>query len=262
MSDIHPTAVIGKGVKIGKDVKILPYCVIDGDIEIGDGCVIGPFAHITGWVNIGRGNKILSGAVIGTPPQDYAYDGSPGLVEIGDDCILREAVTIHTPVVNGHPDDTTRVGNKVFLMVNAHVAHNAKIGDNTVIVNNTAIAGYSIVENNVFLSANIGVHQFCRVGAYSIVGAVTKIVQDVPPYAMIDGHPAVFHGLNVVGLRRNGFAQEARNRIKEVYQLLYGGKGYREACDDIEAQFGDDPYAKRIVEFVRSAKRGIIGKDG
>lgn len=258
MSDIHPTAVLGKNVKIGKDVKILPYCVIDGDVEIGDGCEIGPFVHVTGWVKMGGGCKVYAGAAIGTSPQDYSYDGTPGLVEIGEKCLIRESATIHTPVVKDHPGDKTVLGDGVFMMANSHVGHNVKIGSGTVLVNSAAMGGYVVVEENVFLSACVCVHQFCRIGAYAIVGAVTKVAQDVPPFVMADGNPPLYHGLNVVGLRRRGFEQERRTRIKNVFQKLYSGISFREACDEIESEYGSDEDAKRIVEFVRAAKRGII----
>lgn len=257
MNNIHSTAIIGPEVELGDNVTIHPYALLDGKIKIADGCVVGPYTHLTGWVTIGEGTKIYSGACIGEDPQDYSYDGSKGLVEIGKNCLIREHVTIHTPV-HGAEGEKTIVGDGAFLMANSHMAHNTKLGANSVIANGCLMAGYVIIEENAFVSGNVGIHQHCRVGAYSIVGAVSKIAQDVPPFVMSDGNPLLFHGLNVVGLRRRNINQEDRNIIKAVYKILYGGAGMRDAVAEIEATYPENSYAKRIAEFVRASKRGII----
>lgn len=256
MSKIHPTAIIGPEVKLGNNVSVGAYAVLDGDITVGDDCIIGPYVHTDGWVRIGRGTKIFMSCSIGEAPQDYSWDGQKGLVEIGEDCIIREFVTVHTPV-RGAEGLKTSIGNHVFLMATSHVAHNVQIGDHSVVANGTLLAGFVIVEDNVFLSGNIGVHQNCRIGAYSIVGAVAKVAQDIPPFTMADGHPAETHGLNVVGLRRKGINQEERNRLKDAYKILYSGKGIRDAVADIEAKYPSDPLVSRLTTFVKATKRGI-----
>lgn len=257
MNNIHSTAIIGPDVELGDNVIIHPYAVLDGKIKLADNCVVGPSAHLTGWVTIGEGTKIYAGACIGEDPQDYSYDGSKGLVEIGKNCLIREHVTIHTPV-HGAEGEKTVVGDGAFLMANSHMAHNAKLGNNSVLANGCLLAGYVVVEECAFLSGNVAVHQHCHIGGYTMVGGVTKAAQDVPPFVMSDGSPLTMHGLNVVGLRRRGVSQEDRNVIKAVYKILYGGAGIRDALSQIESTYPDNPYAKRIVEFVRAAKRGII----
>jgi len=257
MSAIHPTAIIGPDVVLGKDVVIHPYAVLDGKISVGDGCEIGPFVHLTGWVTIGAKTKIYAGAAIGTPPQDYSFDGTPGLVEIGENCVLREYVTVHTPVRGGEGEKTV-VGNNCFLMANSHVAHNAKLGKNVVLANGCLLAGYVEIGDYAFLSGNSAVHQHCRIGAYVMVGGLSKVVQDVPPYVLCDGSPAVAHGLNVVGLRRRGFTQEQRSLLKALYKTLYSGIGLREAVAKMR-EMASDPMVAYFVDFVEKAeKRGIV----
>lgn len=254
---IHPTAIIGKDVIVGQNVVIHPYAVLDGKITIGDNCEIGPFVHLTGWVTIGKGTRIYAGAVIGTPPQDYSFQGEPGFVEIGENCILREYVTVHTPV-RGNEGEKTLVGNDCFLMANSHVAHNVKLGKNVVLANGCLLAGYVEVEDFAFLSGNSAVHQHCRIGAYAMVGGLSKAVQDVPPYVLCDGSPAIAHGLNVVGLRRRGFTQEQRTMLKECYRILYSGVSLREAIVQMKEK-ASDPLVEHFVHFIEKAeKRGII----
>lgn len=263
MSDIHSTAIIGQDVVIGEGVKIHPYCILEGKIEIGDGCEIGPYVYIKGWVQIGKNTKIYAGAVIGEDPQDHSYDGVQGLVQIGSDCLIREYVTIHSPVVSDKGNRTI-CGNHVMLMATSHMGHNSVVEDNAILANSALLAGYVQVGKGAFLSGNVAVHQFCRIGAYVIIGAVSKAAADIPPFAMSTGSPAVFHGLNVVGLRRNGFDQNQRSAIKGAYSILYSGKGYRDALEEIKATYPDDPNVNMIVEFVSEAlkNRGIASLHG
>lgn len=262
MGNIHPSAVLGKDVKLGENVTIHPYVVIDGNVEIGDNCTIFPFVYITGWVKIGRNNKIHSSASIGEPPQDYSFDGTPGLVEVGDNCLLREGVTIHTPV-HGDQGEVTRVGSNVFLMSNVHIGHNVKVSDNVVMASGCVVGGYSIVEEYAFLSGNVAVHQFCRVGAYAIVGGVTKVAQDMPPYLMADGNPLTCHSVNVVGLKRRGFSQEQRSQIKDFYKTLYDrSRPRRESLTLLEESTKGNEILSRIVKYVKDSKRGLVSFHG
>ncbi len=261
MIEIHSTAIIGNNVKIGENVKIHPYTVINGRIEIGDNCEIGPFVHITGWAKIGENVKIHSFAAIGEPPQDYSFNGEAGLIEIGKNSVLREGVTVHTPV-NGVSGEKTIVGESCFLMANSHVAHNAKLGKNVVLANGCLLAGYVVVGDYVFLSGNVAVHQHCRIGEYSIAGGLTKITQDVPPYSMVDGDPAKHYGINAVGLKRRNIEVEDRNIIKEAYKIFYDRSRTRtESLKILEETLSNNKYVKNIIDFIKSSKRGIIGSN-
>ena len=258
MAEIHPTAIIGKNVKLGNGVRIYPYSVIDGDVEIFDDCEIGPLVRITGWVKIGRETKIHPFAAIGEPPQDYSFNKEKGLIEIGENCIIREGVTVHTPV-NGDKGEKTLVGDNCFLMANSHVAHNCKLGKNVILANGCLLAGYVEVENFVFLSGNVAVHQHSRIGEYSMASGQSKIPQDIPPYSLVEGSPALYRGINSVGLKRRGIDQEDRNIIKEAYKILYDRTRTRsESLAILEKEYGFNQYVKHIVEFVRASKRGIL----
>lgn len=258
MSNIHSTAIVGKNVRIGQNVTVSPYAVIEGNIEIGDNCVIGPFVHIMGDVRMGKNNRVHSAAAIGEAPQDLSWDGKPGPIEIGDNNAIREYVTIHTPI-HGDQGGKTAVGNDCLLMVNSHMGHNAILHNGVVMANGCVLAGFTEVGDYAFLSGNVAVHQHCKVGAYSMTGGLGKIVQDVPPYSMADGNPAMYHGLNVVGLKRKGFNQEQRTRIKDSYHIIYGPKLRKEALAEAEEKYRDDEIVCQIVAFVRNSKRGIIG---
>ena len=261
MNNIHPTVILGKDVKIGDNVEIKAYSVIDGKTDIGDNCIIEPFVHITGWVKIGKGTKVYSGAVIGGPPQDYSFKGEPGLIEIGEECMIREGVTINVPV-HGDTGEKTIIGNNVFLMANSHVGHNSKVGDNSILTNGCLLGGFVVVEENANLAGNVGVHQFCRVGAYAMVGGLGKVVQDVPPFSIADGNPAAVYGLNTVGLKRNGILQEQRTRIKDAFKIFYSSRLMKERLAEMEERYRDDEMIMRLVRFVQSSKRGIVGHHG
>lgn len=258
MSNIHSTAVIGKNVKFGQDVTVSPYAVIDGDIEIGDGCHIGPFVHITGNVKMGKNNKVHSAAAIGEAPQDLSWDGKPGLIEIGDNCDIREYVTIHTPI-HGDQGGKTVLESNCLLMVNSHLGHNAVVRNGVILANGCVLAGFTEIGDCAFLSGNVAVHQHCKVGAFSMTGGLGKVVQDIPPYAMADGNPVTYHGLNVIGLKRKGFNQEQRTRIKDAYNIIYGPSLRKEALAEAEEKYKDDEIVRQIIAFVRNSKRGIIG---
>ncbi len=260
MVDIHKTAVIGEKVRLGKNVKIHPYAVLDGQIEVGDGCEIGPFVYLTGWAEIGKGSRIYSGATVGEPPQDYDFDGTPGLVRIGEHTVIREGVTIHTPV-KGDQGGVTSVGNEVMLMVNSHVAHNVIVGDRTVVANNTPLAGYVEVGHDVFISGNCGVHQFCRIGSYAMVGVLTRVTQDIPPFFLINGPVAEARGLNSVGLRRKGFLRQERANLKEAYKAIYSGMERKRVYEELLGKFPEDQNVHYLVNFCKDAsKRGFVGQ--
>lgn len=259
MVDVHKTAIIGKDVVLGRNVTIHPYAVLDGRIKVGDGCEIGPFVHITGWVEIGEETRIYSHASIGEHPQDYGFDGTPGLVKIGSRSIIREAVTIHTPV-HGDEGTVTQVGDEVMLMVNAHVAHNVQVGDRSVVANNTPLAGYVEVGHDVFISGNCGVHQFCRIGSYAMVGVLTRVTQDVPPFVLVNGPVAETRGLNSVGLRRKGFSSQERSILKDAYKAIYSGRDRKLVYEELLQKYPNDTHVKELVTFCQQAtKRGIVG---
>ena len=250
---IHPTAIIHSSADISADVTIGPYCVVENDVHIGEGSKLGAHAVICSYTRLGKRNRVFEHAVIGGEPQDVKFVGETSYLKIGDDNLIREHVTIHRASGEGA---TTRVGSRNFLMVGVHIAHNCEIGDDNIFANGAALAGHIHVADHVFLSNDVGAHQFVRMGRYAMVGGKSKIVQDVLPFCITDGNPPTVRGLNLVGLRRAGFNREQRAALKRAFQLLLReGLPLADALDAM-AQI-DDEHVSYFVDFVRASKRGF-----
>jgi UDP-N-acetylglucosamine acyltransferase len=218
---------------------IHPTAIIEEDVVLGEGCRIGAYAVIKRYTRMGARNQVCEHAVIGGEPQDVKFkaDTVSG-VEIGDDNVLREYVTIHR---GSRPSAVTRIGSGCMLMVGAHVGHDCVVGDQVVLVNNAALAGEVSVGDRAFISASVGVHQFCRVGRSAMIGGLAKVVQDALPFCITDGNPARARGLNLVGLRRAGFSAADIAALKDAYRLLYQ----------------DVPLAVAIAQMNRSASAPV-----
>ncbi|HEY0320942.1 MAG TPA: acyl-ACP--UDP-N-acetylglucosamine O-acyltransferase [Pyrinomonadaceae bacterium] len=250
---IHPTAIISPRVQLAPDVAVGPYVVIEDEVVIGEGCVIDSHAVIKSYTTMGRGNQVGEHAVLGGTPQDVKFKGEASRLVIGDDNLIREFVTIHR--ASGEAE-ATRVGSRNFLMIGVHIAHNCMIGDDNIFANGVALAGHIMVEDHVFLSNNVGAHQFVRMGRYAMVGGKSKIVQDVLPFFTTDGNPPRVRGLNSVGLRRAGFTSEARHALKEAYQLLFRrGLSLEAALREMESV--DEENVQHLVNFIRGSRRGF-----
>lgn len=250
---IHPTALISPRARIAQGVRIGPYVVIEDDVTIGEGCEINSHAVIKNYTALGRGNQVAEHAVLGGLPQDVKFKGETSSLIIGDNNLIREFVTIHRASGEG---EATRIGSRNFLMIGVHIAHNCVIGDDNIFANEVALAGHITVEDQVFLSNNVGAHQFVRVGRNSMVGGKSKIVQDVLPFFTTDGNPARVRGLNSVGLRRAGFSKESRRALKDAYQLLFRrGLSLEEALREME-QLGEEQVL-HLIQFIRGSRRGF-----
>jgi len=232
-------------------MPIHPTAIIEDHVEIGPDCDIGAYAIIKRYTRLGARNRIYEHAVIGGEPQDVKFRGERSYLEIGDDNIIREFCTLHR--ANGE-DEITRIGSRNFLMVGVHVAHNCVIGDDNIFANEVALAGHIVVEDHVFISNNVGAHQFVRFGRHAMVGGKSKIVQDVLPFFITDGNPARLRGVNSVGLRRAGFSESARRALKEAYRILFrSGIPLEEALNQLEP----DENVSHLISFIRGAKRGV-----
>lgn len=254
MNTIHPSAIIGKNVRLGDGNAIGPGCVLEEGVILG--------SHNTLWMNvyvgpgttIGDGNQIHMGAVLGHQPQDLAFSGAPTFTRIGHRNTIREYVTIHRGT---KPDSSTVIGDENFLMANAHIAHNCQVGSKVILVNLASLTGYCVVEDGALLSGMVGLHQFTRIGRLAMVSALSAVNKDVPPYMLCGGRPAVIQGLNVVGLRRADIAAEARDDIKQAYKLLYRSKlNVPHALEAIERTCAS-PEAKALATFIKNSTRGI-----
>ena len=253
MTEIHSTAWVSPRAQLAEGVRVAPYAVIEDDVEIGEACEIGAHAVVKRFTSLGRRNRIYEHATLGGEPQDVKFKGEASRLVVGHDNLIREYVTIHRASGQG---EATRVGSRNFLMVGVHIAHNCKVGDDNIFANGVALAGHITVEDHVFLSSNVGAHQFVRMGRYAMVGGKSKIVQDVLPFFTTDGNPARVRGPNTVGLRRAGFSHASRLALKRAYQLLFRIPA---PLPDALAQLEhiDDEHVQHLLRFIRGSQRGF-----
>lgn len=253
---IHPSAIIHKNAVIDDDVEIGPFSIIGAGVKIGKGTRIGSNVVIEGNVKIGENNQVLHSTVIGFPPQDIKYRGEDTEVVIGNNNIIREFVTIHRASGEG---EKTVLGNGCFLMAYSHLGHNVKVGDNVIIANMTQLAGHVEVHDFAFISGAVVIHQFCRVGKYVMIRGRSRLGLDAVPYMMIDGvENTEVKGLNIVGLRRNGFSDERINVLKKAYKILFRRNlNTSQAIEVMEKELPQNKDIKYLLEFIKTSKRGI-----
>lgn len=260
MIEVHPLAIVDKKAELSEGVKVGPFTYIGPNVFIGENTEIGTNVHIERNTRIGKNCKLYHGAAIGLPPQDVNYKGEESFVEIGDNNIIREFVTIHRATGEGK---VTRIGSNNFLMAYSHIAHNCRIGSNVIIVNAVQLAGFVDVDDFSFISGLSGFHQYTRIGKYAIVGGASRITQDVVPYIMVVGNPARVVGLNMVGLKRRGFSRERIDAIKDAFKVLFRSNlNTSQALKILKNHYSGNPDIEYLVEFIESSKRGILKKMG
>jgi UDP-N-acetylglucosamine acyltransferase len=258
---IHPTAIIDPGAELGKDVVVGPYAIIGPKVTIGDGCIIGSHAVIESHVRMGKGNRIHSYASVGAIPQDLKFRGEETWVEIGDGNVIREFATVNRGTAGG--GGVTGIGNNSLVMAYCHLAHDCRIGDRVIMANAATFAGHVTVEDGAVIGGLSAVHQFVRIGAYCIIGGMSGIGQDVPPYvtaaASRQQRGVALYGLNLVGLRRGGFSAETIAVLKRAFKLIFRATvPVKEALAAAEAELPPIPEVKHLIEFVRSSTRGVL----
>lgn len=254
---IHPTAIIDPGAELADDVCVGPYAVIGAGVRIGAGTTIGPHTVIKGPTRIGRDNHIFQFASVGEDPQDKKYRGEVTELVIGDRNNIREFATIH----RGTAQDkgVTRIGNDNLLMAYTHVAHDCVVGNSVIMANSASLAGHVHVDDFAILGGFSLVHQFCRIGQYSFAAMGSVINRDVLPYVMIGGSPTKPHGINNVGLERQGFSPEAIRQIRKAYKTVYkSGLKLDEAFQVLVKMAAEVPEIQRMVEFLQQPGRSII----
>jgi UDP-N-acetylglucosamine acyltransferase len=250
---IHQTAVIHPKARIDSSVVIGPYSVIDEGVVIGPNCRIGPHVHITGATTIGAANSVHTGVVLGEAPQDLKYSGQISRLNIGDQNVFREHVTVHR---SSTPTEATTVGSHNLFMAHSHVGHNAVVGDHVMLANGALLGGYVTVEDRAFISGNCLVHQFVKIGTLALMQGGSAISKDLPPFTVARGDNGLC-GLNVIGLRRAGFSGEERLELKRLYQLLFRGPQHlSHAVAAAETQLWGAA-GQRLINFVRQSKRGV-----
>jgi UDP-N-acetylglucosamine acyltransferase len=234
---VHPTAVIEPGAVIGANVAVGPYAVIFGNVTLGANC------------------RVHAGAVIGDLPQDLGFQPADTYVRIGADCVIREHVTVHRGT---KPGTSTEIGRECYLMANSHVGHNVRLGNRVILANNALLAGYVEVQDGAFVSGNVVIHQFVRIGRLAMLSGGSGIGKDVPPFCVTKGMQRNrIAGLNVIGMRRAGMAPAARQQVQRAFRILYQSKlNVAQALARLRAEFADGPGAE-IADFVAASRRGI-----
>ncbi len=257
---IHPTATIAPGAELHATVRVGPYAVIGDRVRVGANTSVGAHAILEGPTLIGENNRIFPGAAIGLEPQDLKYRGDETWVEIGDDNLIREYVTINRATGAG---EVTRIGSGVLLMAYTHIAHNCTIEDGAIIANNVALAGHVCVEAKARIGGIVAVHQFVRIGSLSMVGGMSRIDRDVPPYVTVEGNPARVRALNSIGLQRQGFAADEIAALKQGFRLLYrSDRTFAAALSALDplCEYGS---LQHLRDFLRASadraeRRGVI----
>jgi UDP-N-acetylglucosamine acyltransferase len=258
---LHPSAVISPEAKLAANVQIGPFAVIEGPVVIGAGTVIRPHAHLIGPLIIGVNNDIGSGAVLGGAPQHLGYKGDQTAIEIGDGNIIREHVTVHRamPIGTGPGTGITRVGNRNLFMVGSHVAHDCRVGNECIFANSAVIGGHVEVGDRALISGNSAVHQFCRVGRLSLLSGASATSKDIPPFWIMQEINSVC-GVNTVGMRRAGIPSVEIQAVRRAFAIMYKERHtITAALLRIEAELGQFPTIRELIEFIRSSKRGICG---
>jgi UDP-N-acetylglucosamine acyltransferase len=254
---IHPTAIVEPGAELAAGVVIGPYSLIGPLVTVGPGSEIGGHVVLEGRVRLGARCRIGHGALIGGVPQDFKFrEGLPVGVDVGDDTVIREYVTVHRAT---HEGRDTRIGSRCLIMVSSHVAHDCVVGDEVIIINYAGLSGHVTVADRATIGGLTGIHPFTRIGTYAYVGGCAKVTQDVPPFVMADGVPATARAVNVIGLRRGGVDGEGRRKVRAAFRILYrSGLAPATAAARLRAELGGHPLVAQLVDFIEDSKRGIV----
>ncbi len=256
--NVHPTAIIDAGAKVPASCRIGPYCVIGPHVELGPDCELMSHVVIQGPTKIGARNRFFPFCAIGIEPQDFTYKGEPTRLEMGDDNVVREYVTLNRGTVKGA--GVTKIGSHVFIMAYAHVGHDCQIGDHAMLVNASTLAGHVIVEEWAVLAALGPVHQFVRIGAHAYIGGGTTITQDVLPFSKTSAVRDVrAYGVNAVGLERRGFSKDRIKKLQHAYRVLLASKlNTSQAIAKLKSEGDQGDDVAQLIRFIESSDRGVI----
>jgi UDP-N-acetylglucosamine acyltransferase len=254
---IHPTALVSPAAKLGSNVRVGPYCIIGENVVLGDDCTLHSHVVLEGHSKFGHHNEFFPFAMLGGKTQDLKYKGEPTYLEVGDHNVFRENVTVHRGTFANLP---TRIGSHNLLLCYAHVAHDCQLGDHIILSNSVGIAGHVIIEDHAIVSGMAAAHQFCRIGKHAIIGGCSKVVQDVPPFMIVDGNPASTRGLNLIGLQRRGFAEDDIKHLKQAYKKLFLKKDVNLGGSIISLKteaVASTPEVAYLIDFIEHSERGI-----
>ena len=257
MSTIDSTARVAPGATIGASAVVGPYCVIGPDVVVSEGCRLIAHVHVTGHTTIGARSVVYPFASLGTPPQSVKYRGGPTRLAIGADCDIRENVTINI----GTEDDRglTEIGDHCFLMAGSHVGHDCSVGHHVTLANNTMLGGHVSLGDHCFLGGHVAVHQFVRIGEGAMVAGMSALRADLIPWGFGHGPVAKLVGINLVSLRRRGYAKADIHRLRQAYRELFAGDGvFRDRLARVEETYSGDPLIGVILAFIRGGTRPLI----
>lgn len=257
---IHRSALVHPGARLGKGVEVGPFSIIDANVSLGDGTLVKNHVTVTGNTVMGKNNVIHPHAVVGAEPQDLKYKGECTCLEIGDGNVIREGVTINVGTAGG--GGKTIIGSNNFLMANSHVAHDCIIADNVLLANGVLLGGHVVIERGAKLMGLVGIQPFVTIGRHAYVGGLTRIVQDVPPYVIIEGHPAKIRQVNVVGLQREGFTKEQVGEIESAFRALFRSEemSRSQVLETLEKQNDISPDVQYLITFLRNVDKGKFGR--
>jgi UDP-N-acetylglucosamine acyltransferase len=259
-SNIHPTAIVEPGAEIGENVTIEPYVIVKKNVKIEDHVTLKSHSYIDGNTTIGSGTIIWPFVSIGTKTQDLKFRGAKTFVVIGKNTEIREFTTINSSTCEG---STVSVGDSCLIMASCHIAHHCEVGNHVIMSNNSLLAGHVVVEDYAIIGGMTPVHQFTRIGCHAMVGGMSRVTQDVPPYTIGGGIPYALGGINRIGLKRRKFPFEARQALAKAYRLVYRSRLHLdEALEMIEKTIPSLPEVHHFVKFCRETKRGLIGMQG
>jgi UDP-N-acetylglucosamine acyltransferase len=253
---IHRSAIISRKARLGKNVSVGPYAIIEAGAIIGENTRLEGAVQILNSTTIGKNCRIFQGAIIGQIPQDLKYRGEDTGVVIGDNNVIREYVTVNLAT---KARGVTRIGDNNLIMAYSHVAHDCVIGNENILANNATLAGFVEISRKVVIGGLAAVHQYCRVGEFSIIGGCSKVVQDIPPFSMCDGHPAEVKGINLTGLKRARFSHNEIRGLKKAFAIVFfQGHPFSTARERlVREKLVQLPSVKKLVDFLSSSKRGI-----
>lgn len=253
---VHPTAIISPKAKIADDVEVGPYAIVDDYVTLAKGVKVYAHAYITGFAKIGENTEVHMGAVIGHAPQDWGFKKEiQSTVRVGKNNLIREYATIHRGSKEG---SATLIGDNNFIMAHSHVAHDCRIGNRIVLANGSLLAGYVEVEDSAFISGNVVVHQFVRIGRLAMIGGLSRISKDVPPFMLAKGESRIY-AINAVGLKRVGYSQEQREKIRQIFRILYRSKMNLSQALGVLKHQTLSAEIECILKFIENSKRGICG---
>ena len=253
---IHKSSVIDSKAKIGNDVKVGPFCFVGPHVQLDDSVELISNVHIEGNTKIGKGTKIYPFASIGTPPQDLKYKGEYNSLEIGQNNVIREYVTINPGTAGG--GNKTFVGNNCLFMISSHVAHDCKIGNNVVIANNVPLGGHVIIEDSVVIGGNSAVQQFTRIGRLAMIGGMTGVLKDVIPFGLSFGNRNYLKGINLIGLRRKKYDNKKIMELDKAYKEIFSSANLQENIAKINGEYKENELVQEVTRFIEKDKKRPI----